>query len=341
MSKPGSKGYGIVLFSGGLDSMLAVALLRSQGLRIDALHFTSVFDQTAFSPEVLGLTPGSDLTLIDHTAEIIEAIKSPAHGLGKHLNPCIDCRIRMLIKAEAVRRARGADFIATGEVIGQRPMSQRKPSLDAVEKASGLSGRLLRPLSAGLLEPTEAEVAGLVDRSRLLSISGRGRKDQIRIAAMLGLSGYQNPAGGCALTNAEFAAKARDLLEHGILDPRTASSLRSGRHFRLDISTRVIIGRDEHDNECVAGSARPGDAVLETLTPPGPVTLVTSDGPSCDRHPPSRSAVDTACAWTAAYTKAGPDEFVEILVSECGNPAPAKTAKARPVSRDQVRAFRI
>ncbi len=341
MKEPSGKGYGILLFSGGLDSMLAAALLVRQGVRVDALRFSSVFDPAPFDAASLARRLGIPVTVMDHTEEIIGAVKNPEHGLGRHLNPCIDCRIRMLRRAEALRVERGADFVATGEVVGQRPMSQRRPALDAVEKASGLAGKLLRPLSAGLLNPTDAEIAGLVDRSGLLSISGRGRKDQIRIAAEIGLQGYQSPAGGCALTNAEFAAKARDLLCHGVLDPGTAALIRFGRHFRLDDRTRVIIGRSELDNAGLASLAREGDVLLETSDPPGPVTVVAFDRPHRADTGPDRRAVETACAWTAAYTKAGPGDEVEILVSVCGSGNPPAAAKTRPASRKDLESFRI
>ncbi len=336
--KNGKKtGFGIALLSGGLDSILTVRVLLDQGLKVEALHFTSVFDTGTIDVAAVAEQLGVRLDVLDHTEDMIEAVRVPEFGYGTHLNPCIDCRVRMLRRAAVLAAGRGADFVATGEVVGQRPMSQFVPSLNRVEKASGLTGRLMRPLSALLLKPTIAEETGIVDRAGLLSISGRGRKEQLKLAERYGISMFLPAAGGCALTNAEYAAKARDLLERGGLDAGSAAMLKWGRHFRFDERIKVIIGRSEKDNAGLARCARPGDVVLTTLSPPGPVTVVASDG-GADRSAPPREAVLEACRWTAAYTKAGDGETAEIEVYVCGSDRPPEIVRAFPAKRADFRA---
>jgi tRNA-specific 2-thiouridylase len=246
----------IALFSGGLDSTLAIKLLQLQGINIHALHFTSPFfgvspdaDSGKYDARRAAEMLGVPLTIHNLGEEYLEMLRAPCHGYGKAINPCIDCHIYFLKKAGELMRSSGADFVITGEVLGQRPKSQRKDALRIVERDCGLAGLLLRPLSARFLEPTIPETAGWVDRSRLPAIKGRSRKEQIRLALELGVEEYPTPAGGCLLTEVSYSSKVRDLFEHTEdLKPRDFRRLRLGRHFRINTDTRLIIGRNEEEN---------------------------------------------------------------------------------------------
>jgi tRNA U34 2-thiouridine synthase MnmA/TrmU len=338
---PDRKGYGIALLSGGLDSILSIRLLLEQGVRVDALHFASVFNAGTLDLGAVTENLGVRLDVFDHTEDLVEAVQRPLFGYGRHLNPCIDCHGRMLRRADAVRVQRGADFLVTGEVLGQRPKSQLRHALPLVEKAGDVGGLVLRPLSAKRLAETRFEREGLVDRARLLGLSGRSRKEQLRLAGAFGIRDYLTPAGGCLLTQAEYAARVKDLLDHGCFSSETARTLSQGRHFRLDAETRVVIGRNQDDNRRVEASALRGDVLLVTRRPPGPVALVTRHGSGGERRTPGDEAVRTAAAWTAAFTRTGPDGAVELEARTVGQPDPARKLETRPASRETFAEKRI
>lgn len=329
------RGYGIALLSGGLDSILAVRLLLEQGVRVDALHFRSAFSDTRLDIEAVARDLGVRLDVLDHTRDLVEAVRDPAHGTGRHLNPCIDCRVRMIRRADRVREERGAHFLVTGEVLGQRPMSQRRGPMDVVEKRGGVTGRLLRPLSARLLPPTDAETRGLVDRDRLLDLSGRSRKEQLAMAERFGITTFLTPAGGCLLTQAHFSAKARDLMEHGEFTEERAPSLRPGRHFRLDDGVKIVVGRNERDNRAVERAALPFDRLLRTVDPPGPSALVCGSG----GQPPSAATLDRAARLAAAYARARDGQPVSLELYLPGRDAPERLLAVSPLSREEAEAF--
>lgn len=267
-------GKGYSLFSGGLDSMLAVCVLREQGLHIEGITFSSPFfkiEGAKQSAEQLGLT----LHVVDFTQDILELIEAPAHGFGGSMNPCIDCHGRMIRRAGEMMRENGFDFVATGEVVNQRPMSQNRQSLRTVAKDSNLEGRLLRPLSALLLDPTIPEQEGIVDRSRLLGLSGRGRKPQMELAEKYQLKSYPSPAGGCILTEKGFGRRLRELKDHeGLSDLRLVKLLLHGRHFRLPGGAKCVAGRDVRDNRYLKGCFQPQDVLIYTVNVPGPTLLL-------------------------------------------------------------------
>ena len=201
-------------------------------------------------------------------------LRRPRYGYGKGMNPCIDCHALMLREAGKLGESFGADFLFTGEVLGQRPFSQTRPSLRAVEKASGCLDLLLRPLSARLLPETRPEREGLVDRTRLLDISGRSRKRQMALAEDYGLNDYPAPAGGCLLTDPIFSRRLKELLAHSP-EPelREIELLKTGRHFRLHPNLKVIIGRNKKENEAIEALAETRDLTARCLGFPGPVVL--------------------------------------------------------------------
>lgn len=247
-------GKAIVLVSGGLDSLLAARLLMEQGIECTGFHCILPFVPPDADPSFLPairMTRQIDLPTRTYRCGIdyIEMLRNPPHGYGTHINPCIDCHIYFLKKAAEAMKEMQADFVATGEVVGQRPMSQMKHMLNHIEKASGLRGRLLRPLSAGLLKPTIPELEGIVDRTRLLSIHGRSRTEQFNLAERFGIREYSSPAGGCLFTDRFIASRIMDLFRHyeniDILDVYLCTI---GRQYRISSDAKLIVGRNEEEN---------------------------------------------------------------------------------------------
>ena len=262
---------GLSLMSGGLDSQLAVKILQRAGAEVEAVMFVSPFfkdDGTAAkAAEALGVK----LRKIDFTDDIIALIRNPPHGFGGAMNPCIDCHAKMISRAGELMTELGYDFVATGEVRGQRPMSQNAQSLETVAKASGMRGRLVRPLSAKLLAPTIPEEEGRLNREALLDISGRGRERQIALAAEFGITEYPSPAGGCRLTEDGFGRRLKDLMDHEGVDNRLLVELLvTGRRFRLPGGSSLILGRDRIENERLR---KTGFVILECSTI-GPVAAI-------------------------------------------------------------------
>ena len=263
---------GLSLMSGGLDSQLAVRVLQRAGAEVEAVCFsTPFFDCSAAHKAAEAL--GVKLHVVDFTDDEIALIKAPPHGFGGAMNPCIDCHATMIRRAGEMMARLGYDFVATGEVVGQRPMSQNRQSIGVVEKCSGLKGRLVRPMSAKLLEPTIPELEGRLDREKLLDISGRARDRQIALAAEFGIVDYPSPAGGCKLTEEGFGRKLRDLMEHeGLDDRRLVELLLVARRFRLPDGTGVILGRDRNENAVLKAATAVG-TVVAPVNVPGPTAL--------------------------------------------------------------------
>ena len=261
------------LLSGGLDSMLAARIILDQGIQVQGISFVTPF----FGPEKARRAAEQlkiPLTVLDITDNHWTMLRNPRYGYGKYLNPCIDCHALMVRKTGEWMKKEGFDFVFTGEVLGQRPFSQTKPSLRAVEKESGFLHRLLRPLSALLLTETLMEQEGLVDRTRLLDINGRSRKRQMALAKQYGLDDYPAPAGGCLLTDPIFSRRLKELLIHSPEpDMREVELLKAGRHFRFASGIKVIIGRKKTENEFIEKYTRVQDAWARVVTYPGPLAL--------------------------------------------------------------------
>lgn len=272
----------VVLFSGGLDSILAASLMLAQGIDVYALNFASPFyisgDKAADSKldaESMAKMLGIPIRIIHKGIDFLDMVRNPRFGYGKGINPCIDCRIYLLKKAGDYMREVGADFIVTGEVLGQRPMSQRRDAMHKIERESGLAGLILRPLSACFFEPTIPEKEGWVKRELLPSIKGRSRKIQMQLANDLGIERYPGPAGGCLLTEPMFAPKLQDYFDHcQKLELFEVRLLKTGRHFRVSPQHRLILGRDEQENNHLVTAARPTDKVLTWKDGVGPSGLL-------------------------------------------------------------------
>ncbi|MFA5287541.1 MAG: tRNA 4-thiouridine(8) synthase ThiI [Candidatus Omnitrophota bacterium] len=256
----------IALISGGLDSILAAKIIEIQGVVVVPLYFKIPFCHIK-APTYLGknlssfvkISLGEELRTVDISDEFLNLILKPKYGFGSHMNPCIDCKILMLLKAKELMPRFNAQFIVTGEVLGQRPMSQHKQALKTIEEKSGLTGLLLRPLSARNITPTIPEENGWVNRDKLLGLSGRSRRPQIKLAKEFNILGYPNASGGCLLTDRQFSARLKDLIVHKVVDLRNIEFLKIGRHFRLGLNTKLIVGRDEQENRQIEEKAGMGD----------------------------------------------------------------------------------
>ncbi|KON34180.1 MAG: hypothetical protein AC479_01645 [miscellaneous Crenarchaeota group-6 archaeon AD8-1] len=267
----------LALLSGGLDSILAIKLIQSQGIEVEAINFVSPFCLRGRDGcDVHQTTEKLNVPLktFEVGKDYLEIVRKPKYGYGKNLNPCIDCRIFLLKQAWKYAKKTKASFIFTGEVLGQRPMSQHKNAMFLIERESGLKNKLLRPLSAKLLPETPMEKEGLVDRSKLLGISGRSRKPQIKLAKDLKVFNYPSPSGGCLLTYKEFANKLRDLF---VFRKRITESdialLKIGRHFRFG-SNKIIVGRNHNENQRLLDSKSKYDYYFEVPDCGSPITLL-------------------------------------------------------------------
>jgi hypothetical protein len=342
------KAKAIGLISGGLDSTLALALVKAQGVEVKAVTFYTGFCITETQRRRGGRADGtmprnealraaadleSDVELVDISGpEYLEMILHPRYGYGANANPCVDCRIFMMRKAKEIMEREGADFVFTGEVLGQRPKSQRRDTLRIIERESRMDGRLLRPLSAKLLKPTIPEEEGLLDRERLLDVSGRGRQRQIRLARELGLADWPQPAGGCCfLTDESFSKKFFDLLaareaagEGRHVSQEEILLMTVGRHFRLSPRAKLIIGRNELENALLERHVE-GRARLEAPDVMGPVALFEGEAPDEVRR--------LAASIVARYGKSRGESRVRVEWREGGR---AETLEVEP-ARDEAR----
>ena len=267
----------LVLLSGGLDSILAVKILKEQKIEVVGLAFKSYFfneKQAKKAAKHLRVP----LKVIDFSKEHLKIVKGPKYGYGKGMNPCIDCHILMLKKAKKIMEKEKFHFVATGEVLGERPMSQNKRALKLVAEKSSLKNYLLRPLSAKLLEKTIPEEKGWVKREKLLDISGRSRKRQIALAKKWKIEYYPSPAGGCLLTDLEFSKRLRELFEkYPKFKGKDVELLKLGRHF-WENNVKIVVGRDHQENLKIKKLAQKGDVLIELKDYPGPTTLIRNYG---------------------------------------------------------------
>jgi len=306
----------IALISGGLDSTLAAWVIKDQGIEVRGLTGLSIFHPGFHrglrypAAEAAVQFLGIPLKTVNTTEALLSMVKRPKHGLGGHLNPCIDCRIYLLKQAKRYLSEIDGDFIVTGEVLGQRPMSQRRDPMRTVARDAGVEGIVLRPLCAKMLEPTIPEQRGLIDREKLHGMHGRGRKPQMALARKIGLTDYPSPAGGCLLTDPGFCARMAELMAH--CDPRAADIelLKVGRHFRLDDGSKVVVGRDELDNEHLGEMAVEGDVLLELACITGPLTLLRGDA--------SDANLGIAGALTARFSRAKQMRSARISIRPVG-----------------------
>ena len=265
------------LFSGGLDSILATKVLLDQGIEVTGISFKSPFfgsEQAIKAAKEIRIP----LIVEDITQKLLIIIKNPKHGYGANMNPCIDCHALMIQEAGKIMEEKGFDFIFTGEVYHQRPMSQTKQSLMLVAKLSGYKNFLLRPLSAKYLPETKPEKEGLVAREKLLDIEGRSRRKQFELAKQYGLKAYSSPSGGCLLTDPNFSKRLKELFAYDKnCSVKDLELLKVGRHFRI-CKKKVVVGRDEKENQILKNTAENNDILLSAEHVPGPVTIICGGG---------------------------------------------------------------
>jgi len=322
----------LALLSGGLDSTLAVKLILDQGIAVEAVNFVSPFclcRKGGCGALEVAKKLNIPMKTITVGEEYLRIVRKPQFGYGKNMNPCIDCRIFMLKKAKKYARETDAAFIFTGEVLDQRPMSQHRKTLDLIEEKTCLKGKILRPLSAKLLPPTEVEKQGLVNRETLLSIEGRSRKKQISLAEELKVTDYSCPGGGCLLTYREFASKLKDLFEHKKkVSLKDVQLLKVGRHFRFG-KNKIIVGRNETENKLLVQMKMSNDYCFEVQNCGSPITLL--------QGPKTRTAIERAAGLTAFYSDTKQDD----ALVKFGRGNLDKSLITRILSKEEVKQFRI
>lgn len=305
----------LVLYSGGLDSMLAMKLLTQQGIEVIALHINIGFGVKEDRYDVLkrrAAIAGATLEVIDVRDEyLLNVLFSPKYGYGKQFNPCIDCHGFMFTVAKSLLPRYGASFIATGEVVGQRPMSQNKDALRLVKKiANDIDEDLiLRPLCALVMEETKPEREGWVDRSKLLGFNGRGRNAQLALAKELGWEDYPTPAGGCLLTDVQFTVRLRDFVAHDSFAKEDIEVLKNGRHFRLPDGAKLVVGRNETENDFIDTLKNPKFDLLHVSGEMNaPSSLLSKNASSSDES--------LACRIILSFTKALPENTYDLCIGE-------------------------
>lgn len=286
INKPASGGpvKAVGLISGGLDSILAAKIVKDLGVDVHGVYFAMPWGCCNKTKAIeAAMKIGIKFITLQLDERYLEIIRHPKYGRGTALNPCVDCRIHMFSRAAQYMRHIGAGFVFTGEVLGQRPMSQQRHSMRRIEEGAGLAGYLLRPLCAQTLEPTIPEKEGWIDRGQLLRITGRSRKEQIELAGRLGLDGYNQPAGGCLLTDSHFSRRMQDTLDHGYRNFRETVALQWGRHFRLNPDFKAVLGRDKEENEALLRYVHPDDYIMQPpVEAPGPTLILKGDNPSAE-----------------------------------------------------------
>ena len=278
----------LALFSGGLDSMISVKLLTEQGIDVTALFIDVGFGSSDDKSELLKTRAkmvGADFSIIDAKEQFVQDILfNPKYGYGKNFNPCIDCHANMFRIALGLLDKYDAKFVITGEVIGQRPMSQRSDAIKNVTRLAGDEKNLiLRPLSAKLMEPTKPELEGWVDREKLLGISGRNRETQLQLAKEWGFEEFESPGGGCLLTEEAMAKKIKEHIKHDEFIVEDIDVLKVGRHLRLPNGAKLVIGRNKDDNEKIKKINNPKYLFARALDVPSPLCLINNDANEGDK----------------------------------------------------------
>jgi tRNA U34 2-thiouridine synthase MnmA/TrmU len=325
------------LYSGGLDSTLAILQMMKYGVEVEAITFMTHFGCDASDRSTCGHDPypaaekfGFKVKLAHLGERFIEIVKNPRYGHGKNMNPCIDCRLLMLEEAKEYMAMAGGQFVITGEVLGQRPMSQRRYSLDLVAKKCGLEGRLVRPLCGRLLPPTLPEKEGLIKREWLLDIEGRSRKKQMALAEEFGLIEYPNPAAGCLLTDVRYSDRLRDLLKYNP-DPdfNDLNLLRVGRHFRLSDRAKLVVGRDERENDLIESLRRPDDSIMEVLEFGSPIGLLRGEA--------DQTVMRTAASVVARYCDGKNEPLLCVTYTGHDGDGNLETAPAGEAELEEIR----
>lgn len=294
----------LAMISGGLDSILAAKLIKDQGIEVIGICFKSYFFGEENAKRMVAQI-GIPLEVVDFSEEHFVMVKNPKHGYGKNMNPCIDCHAMMMRYCGELLEKFKADFIITGEVLNQRPMSQNRSALDMVKKESGIGSKILRPLCAKNLPPTEMEENGLVDREALLDIKGRNRKVQMELAEVWNIKEYPSPAGGCKLTEPNYSKRLEELLNHkDEVEPRDLHLLKIGRHFRVSEQCKIISTRTQEEGEVLKTLIRKGDSLLLVKEFKGSMVVIVGE--------PNMEDIEFAAKVAARYSKGKDEESIEV-----------------------------
>jgi tRNA-specific 2-thiouridylase len=302
----------IALFSGGLDSTLAMKLIIDQGIEVLAVNINTGFGSTKDRLEHMQSMcdqVGAELKIIDIQSEFLQDVLfDPKHGYGKNFNPCIDCHAKMFAVAKRIMEVEGASFLVSGEVMGQRPMSQNKESLQTVLNESNCDGILLRPMSAKMLAPTIAEINGWVDREKLEGITGRSRERQLQMVNEIGLENFESPGGGCLLTDENFAKKMFDFIKHDKFEVKDIPIMKFGRHFRLGDGAKLVVGRNQEENGYLQDIDNDKFVHVKTVGLPGPHAMLSKNATDIDK--------DCATQIILTYCKTSPENTYTIAYNE-------------------------
>lgn len=329
----------LVLFSGGLDSILAAKITQDLGIETTGLYFDNPLvslasERTSAEVAETAKDLGLPLRIEPCRTDYFQVLANPRFGYGKNFNPCLDCRIYQLRRAKELMQEEGAGFLVTGEVLGERPMSQRRDALFLIDREAGVKGLVLRPLSAKLLPPTLPEEKGWVRREELFGIQGRSRKPQMELAASLGIKKYPTPAGGCLLTSPDFAKKVRDLLAWGgELNPREIKKLKVGRHFRISPGVKAIVGRNQQENKELLTLAGTEDLIFKVKAFPGPVALAPAKA--------SLEEKEVVASLTARYSDAPRHARVAVVSLSPQNGKEKEIYQVFPLTEKESEAYRI
>ncbi len=328
----------IALFSGGLDSTLAILLILKQKIEVTAITFLTNFgcditDRSSCSKDPFPIAGrfGFDLKLFHLGEKFVEIVKNPQFGHGRNMNPCIDCRVLMLKEAKTLMEIVEADFVITGEVLGQRPMSQRRDTLDLIAKESGLRGLLLRPLSAKILPLTIPEIKGIVDREKLFSISGRSRRAQVTLAEEFDFKDFPTPSSGCLLTDPIYSRRLKDLLKY-IPDPGfdDLNLLKIGRHFRPSEECKIIVGRNKEENLRLRKMKGKNDFLMDVKGTGSPLVLL--------RGKDAGNFIDLGASLCARYSDLKNNPEVPVTLT---NGEEETVIRIRPADQDTIEKYRI
>ena len=321
----------IALFSGGLDSTLAMKMIIDQGIEVVAVNIKTGFGSTKDRLEHMQSMcdqVGAELKIIDIESEFLQDVLfDPKHGYGKNFNPCIDCHAKMFAVAKRIMEAEGASFLISGEVMGQRPMSQNKEALQTVLNESNCDGLLLRPMSAKMLTPTIAEVKGWVDREKLEGITGRSRDRQLELAKEIGLADFESPGGGCLLTDENFGKKMFDFIKHDKFEVRDIPLMKFGRHLRLSDGAKLVVGRNKDENGYLQDIDNDKYYHVKTVGLPGPHAMLSKNASEADK--------EMATKVILTYCKTSPDKSYTLSYD-------GEEVQGSPLaSRDEIKPFTI
>lgn len=329
-----SKAAAVGLLSGGLDSILAAKIICDLGIEVHGVYFAmpwgccdkGMAQQAANQLKI-------PFVVLQLDERYLEIVRKPKFDRGTALNPCVDCRIHMFKRAGQYMRHINADFVFTGEVLGQRPMSQKKNSMRCIEKHADIEGRLLRPLSAQLLEPTIPEKEGIIDRTQLLALNGRSRKTQHKMADEFKLS-YNQPAGGCLLTDHNFAKRMKDTFQYGYRNFRETISLQWGRHFRITKNFKAIVGRNAEENQAIKHYAHKDDIIME---------LPKNDGPSLILKGlnPTKKELEICAALIQRYSKYKAESTISINYWPVTDPNHIQSVQSQPLQEETIETIKI